>query len=287
MSALQITQSTEQPAAMHPWRPVFWEPVSGTGERIMVGVVHQFGGAIGATRLLRDDVLDALYGTKAATGARTLINTALEFCALAARAGGIQAIEGTIMGLYVGTLRNTQEASLNQLLRTAALLYSSLSNLDKLDELEESDAPSAEEVNRRFSTEVRDSVGKERPDLLPHFGKGGALIDGGQIVKFGYFSPQLVVHFGVLHPVRQAPSVRDARARLWELQRAMALSGVTTAALIAAVPRQDDATLGERQRSQAKANEREIEREADASRILLVPVHTAQQGAAKLIALAG
>ena len=268
---------------MHPWRPVFWEPVHGTGERLMVGVVHQFDGVISATRLLRDDVLDALYGVHGAAGARKLIDKSLEFCAIAARAGGIDAIGGVIMGLSAGDLRSTKESSLNSLLRTAALLYSSLSNIDKLDELEESDAPSAEDVNRRFSTEVRESVIHIRPDLLPYFGKGGALIDGGQIVKFGFFSPKAVVHFGVLHPIRQAPSVRDARARLWELQRAMAISGVTTGALIAAVPRQDDATLGERQRTQAKANEQEIEREADACKIRLIPVHTAQQGAARLV----
>lgn len=283
-------QTNELPAGqknlMHTWRPAFWEPVSGTGERLMVGVVHQFDGAIGCTRLLRDDVLDSLYGVQAATGARNLINTALEFCAVAARVGGIEVINGEIMGLHVGPMRCTQESSLNSLLRTAALLYSSLSNLDKLDEPDESDAPSAEEVNRRFSTEVREIVSKGRPDLLPNFGKGGSLIDGGQIVKFGYFSPKVVVHFGVLHPVRQAPSVRDARARLWELQRAMAISGISKAALITAVPRQDDATLGERQRTQAKANEREIEREADASKILMLPVHTAAQGAEKLVAMA-
>lgn len=284
MSALPKPETT---TAMHPWRPVFWEPVSGTGERIMVGVVHQFEGAVGATRLLRDDVLDALYGTQAATGARKLIETGLEFCTAAARAGGLQALDGAIMGLHLGGLRCTQESSLNGLLRTAALLYSSLSNLDKIDELDESDAPSAEEVNRRFSTEVREGVGRIRPDLLPHFGKGGPLIEGGQIVRFGFFSPRAVVHFGVLHPVRQAPSVRDARARLWELQRAMAISGIGLGALIAAVPRQDDATLGERQRTQAKANEREILREADDCRIRLLPVHTAEEGAATLIAIAG
>lgn len=281
-----IAEATDTPSDMHSWRPVFWEPVSGTGERIMVGVVHNFKSEIGATRLLRDDVLDALYGATAASGARRLIDAGLDFCTIAARTGGIDIIGGEFMGLHVGDLRCTQEPTLNNLLRTAALLYSSLANLDKLDELEESDAPSSEEVARRFSTEVRDSVRTLRPDLLPGFGRGGALIDGGKLVKFGYFSPKAVVHFGVLHPVRQGPSVRDARARLFELGRAMQISGIGKAALITAVPRQDDATLGEKQRQHALENEREIEREADASRILLYPVHTAKQGAEKLISVA-
>lgn len=278
---------TDTQTDMHAWRPVFWEPVSGTGERIMVGVVHHFQEMIGATRLLRDDVLDSLYGVTAAAGARKLIDTGLNFCAIAARAGGIAIVEGEFMGLHVGDLRCTQEPTLNNLLRTAALLYSSLANLDKLDELEESDAPSSEEVSRRFGTEVRDIVKSSHPDLLPGFGRGGALTDGGKLVKFGYFSPRVVVHFGVLHPVRQGPSVRDARARLFELGRAMKIAGISLAALITAVPRQDDATLGDKQRRSAMENEREIAREADASSIMLCPVHTATQGAEKLIVLAG
>lgn len=51
--------------------------------------------------------------------------------------------------------------------------------------------------------------------------------------------------------------------------------------------RQDDATLGDKQRRSAMENEREIAREADASSIMLCPVHTATQGAEKLIVLAG
>ena len=269
-------------STLHPWRALFWEPVNGTGERLMVGVLYQFDGAMQATRILRDDVLDSLYG-HASAAARKLIDTALEMYVQAARVSSIEAASMPLMGIYAGPLRCTEALSVGELLRTAALLYSSLSNLDKLDEMEEADAPLAEEVNRRFSTEVRGIVALRHPELLPCFGRGGPLIDGGQMVKFGYFSPKLVAHFSVLHPVRQSASVRDARARLWELQRAMGLAEISNAALITAVPRPDDATLGDRQRDQAKANEREIEREADAARIILYPVYSANDGASRLI----
>lgn len=271
---------------LHPWRPIFWEPVSGTGERLMIGVLYGFDGAVHATRIIRDDVLDSLYGQHYSASARKLIDTGLGLLATAARAQDIAAASMPIMGLCPGDFRQTGADTPGELLRTAALLYSSLSNLDKLDELEEADAPLAEEVNRRFSTEVREIVLARRPELLPGFGKSGPLIDGGQVVRFGYFSPRLIAHFSVLHPVRQSASVRDARARLWELARAMEVSGVSNAALITAVPRQDDATLGERQRQQIKVNEREILQEADASSIRLLPVHTAEEGAERLIAAA-
>jgi hypothetical protein len=270
---------------LHPWRPLFWEPVSGTGERLMVGVVYVFDDSVQATRIIRDDVLDSLYG-HASAAARKLIDTSLNLYSQAAKVGGIGALSMPLMGLYPGELRATEAGSQGELLRTAALLYSSLSNLDKLDDLEESDSPQAEEVSRRFSTEVKEIVMQRRPELYAGFGKSGSLIDGGQVVKFGYFSPLVVIHFSVLHPVRQGPSVRDARARLWELQRAMAVSGVNKAAIITAVPRLDDATLGDRQRVQAKANEKEIEHEADAQNILMFPVHSADEGASCLIKLA-
>lgn len=272
--------------ALHAWRPIFWEPVAGTGERLMIGVLYNFDGRIQAARIIRDDVLDSLYGQHSSTAARKLIDTGLDLLVTAAQAQGISGASMPLMGLSPGDLRTTGAETPGELLRTAALLYSSLSNLDKLDDMEESDAPLAEEINKRFSTEVRDIVLAKRPELLAGFGKSSPLIEGGQVVRFGYFSPKLVAHFSVLHPARQSASVRDSRARLWELARAMEVSSVLNAALITAVPRQDDATLGEKQRQQIKANEREIEREADASRIRLLPVHTAEEGADCLIAAA-
>lgn len=273
-------------SALHPWRPIFWEPVSGTGERLMVGVLYQFNGQTQAERIIRDDVLDSLYGQHHSTAARKLIDTGLHMLQTAASMAGIEAANMPLMGLTPGEPRATAAKNVGELLRTAALLYSSLAGMDRLDELEEADAPMAEESNRRFSTEVREITLVKRPELADGFGRSGLLIEGGRSVRFGYFSPRLVVHFSVLHPVRQSASVRDARARLWELARAMAVAGLEQAVLITAVPRQDDATLGEKQRANARANEQEIEREADASHIRLYSVHTAEEAAARMVQLA-
>jgi hypothetical protein len=271
---------------LHPWRPLFWEPVDGTGERLMVGVVHAYGGQVGTRRLIRDDVLDALYG-HAAVGARNLIDKSLEIYAAAAGASSIEEVGVSLLGMHAGPLRRTAARSLAELLHTSALLYSSLANLDKLDETEEADTPQPEEVNRRFSTEVRDVVGEQRPDLLPGFGQGGVLVPGGQRVRFGYFSPRAVLHFTVLGAVRQGAGVRDARARLFELQRARTVAGIERAALIAAVPRDDDPTLGTKQRESLRANRAEIEREADAVDMRWHAVTSVPEAAERVIELAG
>ncbi|MFT0547893.1 hypothetical protein ACMHYO_16380 [Allopusillimonas ginsengisoli] len=252
----------------------------------MVGLIHGFGGVWAAPRIIRDDVLDALYG-KASADVRTLLDHALKtYQAAAQTTNNIDAVGFAIAGLIPGPARHVHVDTASELLHVAALLYSSLAQIDKFDDQEENDSPQPEEINKRFSTEVREAVTARRPDLAYGFGKGGRLTEGGSLVRFGYFSPAVILHFSVLHHVRQSASVRDARAKLWELSRAAELSGITHAGLITAVPRADDPSIGSRQQAQIKMNQSEIEREADDARIRLYPVHNATEGAEKLIELA-
>lgn len=270
-----------------PWRPLYWEPVSGTGERLMVGVVYGFGGEFRAVRTIRKDVLECLFG-RSASGLVSLIDESIRVVQLiAAESRSLDGVSSEVFGLAPGELRNTAAASAVELLETACLLYSSLVNLDKLDDVDENDAPQQEDVNRRFGTEVRTEVLKIRPDLSSGFGATAQLITGGQAVKFGFSSHRAIIHFTVLHPVRHNASLRDARAKLFELQRAREISGIPHAALIAAAPRQDDPTLGSKQRDQLRVNQIEIEREADAVDMRWYPAHSATEGATRLIAVAG
>lgn len=286
MSNITAEQLDIMNAPRHQWRPLYWEPVGDSGERIMVGVVHAYGGQGGAVRFIRDEVLDCLYGS-ASVGARRLLDTALEMFASMAQVGPLDPLDTPVLGLHPGPLRCTAARNLGEMLHTAALLYSSVASLDKFDELQEADAPQPEEVSRRFGTEVREVVVGRRPDLLPGFGQGGVLVPGGQRVRFGYISPGAVLHFTVLSAVRQGAGVRDARARLFELQRARDMAGIAFAALIAAVPRDDDPTLGSRQREALRANRAEIESEADAVGMRWHAVTTVSEAADRLIEIAG
>lgn len=282
-----MNAATKPNSKLGSWRPLYWEPVTGTGERLMVGVVYSFAEELRAVRTIRKDVLHCMFG-KAATGLLTLIDESLKATQVAAEAtNGLEQLMLPIFGLVPGELRVTQAKSSGDLIETACLLYSSLVNLDKLDVAEESDAPQQEEVNRRFSTEVREEVLKLRPELSIGFGNGVELVPGGQRVRFGYSSQRALLHFTVLHPVRHSASMRDARARIFELQQARSLSNIHTAALIAGTPRLDDPTLGTKQRQQLRDNQHEIEREADAVNLRWYAAHSATEGATRLIELAG
>lgn len=282
-----MSMSTENAAnrgPRHPWRPMFWEPVAGTGERILVGVLYSFDGVTGVCRFIRDESLDGMFGTQA-MGARRLIEQALATYASLAqqRNGDLSTTEAKYMGLVPGPLRETAAKSLNDLLRTAALLYSSMASLAKLEDLDQADTPLPEDVNRRFSTEVRDLVLAQRPDFAEYFGRSTPLVEGGHRVRFGFASNRVLIHFSVIHPLRISASIRDARARLFELQRAREVAGVSHAALVGATTRADDVTLGDRQRDAVAGARREIEAEADAAELRFYPVTSAAEGATKVI----
>jgi len=79
-----------------------------------------------------------MFGTQA-MGARRLIDQALATYAAMAqqRNGDLRAAESKYMGLFPGPLRETSAKTLNELLRTAALLYSSMASLAKLEDLDQ------------------------------------------------------------------------------------------------------------------------------------------------------
>lgn len=260
------------------WRPIFWDPVAGTGERLMVGVLVERDGDLRAQRLIRDDVLDCLYG-KHARGVRTLIETGIAGLRAMAEATSIQREMPDAFGMYSGPLRHTWAESHSEALRTAALLHSSLANLQKIDEPEETDAPSQEDTNRRFATEVKERVIEQRPDLIPYFGRQAVLIENGDPTRFGFCSARAILHFGALSPVRQSAGVRDARARLWELHRAREWANLSIAALVCATPRLDDPTLSPAQIESLRRNLAEIEREADSYKMRFHPVTSVVDGA--------
>lgn len=268
------------------WRPLFWEPVVGTGERLLIGIVYGNEGAWGAARLIQNTVIDALYG-KASDGALKTIDHGLRvFGAAAAGGKSLERLSAPMMGLHPGDSRTTEARSEGELFRIVALMFSSLANLDKLDELEQIDTPLPEDVNRRFSTEVRDIVINLRPDLTRYFNTSAILVDGGQRVRFGFCSPRAVVHFGVLYGQRPSASVRDARARLFELQRAKEMASLSRAALVNAISREDDATLGTKQRRLLAEARSELAREASTVGVEYLPVYTAREGADRVIELA-
>ncbi|MBH2008218.1 MAG: hypothetical protein I8H71_00825 [Xanthomonadaceae bacterium] len=268
------------------WRPVYWEPVAGSGERLMAGVVGIHGDNWQARRVLRDDVLESLYGERA-SGAMKLIDEALSTALVVAKGAGLEALRSPVMGLSPGALRRTAAANFSEVLKQAALLYSSLTNLDALDNAEDEPSAKVEDGNRQFGAEVRSTIAALRPDLKEHLSRKAPVAEGGVPVRFGFLSDRLIVQFAVLHPVRQSGSVSTARGKIFELQQASLLSGIPASALVLAVPPADAAVFHENQRNALRANTEEIRREAKGVGVNLEAVTTVLDGANRVLQLQG
>ncbi|MDC7714414.1 hypothetical protein PQU96_09770 [Vogesella sp. LYT5W] len=262
--------------------PLFWEPVAGTGERLTAAAIISMNGESTGHILIRDDVLNAMYG-EAAGKLKTLFSAAIETYLQLIPLAAVEL--PPLMGLAPGRTIETDVMDRNEALRISALMYSSLANLDALDSDSEDLSSNQAEGNKRFATQVREQVVARYPELDTYFNRTAILLNGGEPVRFGFSSPKAILHFGMLHPVRQPSSVRDARAKLWELARAKDISGVTLAGLIMAVPPDTDPTLGDKQRTALKRNLDEIEREADSVSMRLWPASSTATAADKLCEL--
>jgi hypothetical protein len=264
------------------WTPLYWQPVMGSGERIMAGAIVDYDNEVTAHRLIRNDILKTLYGSSAGN-LEKLLDTALNLQLEMAQVVGLGNLP-EVMGLQKGAVHTTTANSRLEALRQAVLLYSSMCNLDLLDDANDDDKPIVSDANKHFVTEVREHTVRSQPQYLQYFNRQSPLFNGGEPVRFGFISEKSLVHFSVLHSVRQQQSVSSARAKLWELSGAQDYTGIR-AAMIMAVPRFDDATLGEHQAESAKRNIEEIEKEADKKEMRLYCVNTAQEGANQVIQL--
>ncbi len=267
------------------FRPLMWEPVSGTGERLMAGVIVKFGSEITTHRIIRDEILDALYG-KVTSSPSKLIDAALKICLNIANESDMSELKTSIFGLTAGETSYISANSLTEAVRISALMYSSLANMVWIDDLEAEDSPSQEDTNKRFFTEVKNMVLSTNSHLTPYFNRSAKLLDDGQNVKFGYLSDTTVMHFNVLSANRQPSGVRDSRARLWELARAKDYGSIAKAALITATSSETDPTLSQKQLYTLNSNLDEINREADSEGILFYPVDSVSLGAERVLILA-
>jgi hypothetical protein len=267
------------------WMPLYWEPVAGTDERIMAGVIVDYENSMTAHRILRDDVLEAMYG-KASGSPKNLIDTGLRFALKMAEISGLDSVKDAVLGLHPGNIRTTEAKDRSEAVRIAALMFSSLSNLDLIDDIDADDAPTQEETNRRLSTAVRQIVVAERPDLDKYFNRNAKLVDRGEIVKIGFLSERSAIHYGVLHPMRQPSSVKDARAKIFELFKVHEYVGLPQSTLILAVPRQDEPSLGNKQLLNIIRNTEELVREAQSVGVDVRQVNTAEEAARETMEIA-
>lgn len=247
------------------WRPMFWEPVRDTGERIMVGVIGEYGGKWFARRTIDSDLMFEMYGKKS-SAAINLIDKTLDVFKDLSIKHGLSNLSIPMMGIIPGEIRRTSAMSIVDVYRQASLLYSSLVDMESLER--DSNLPAEvidrkqENFSRHFSATVKSIVSATRPDVAKFVNKHAKVSEDGNPVRFGFCSPKTVAHFAFVNKINQRHSLKSTRFKMWEILSAKAVGKLEQAALITVRPTLEDAMLGSAQISKIKETSNEIYREA-------------------------
>lgn len=264
------------------------EPVAGSSERLHVGALVEYEGNVVAKTLIRGEVLRCMYGT-AGDGLAQMIETTVNILGKIGIEHGWDAAISSIplANFSLSEPRSSYASSESDLLRQIVLMHFSLSVLADEGGNSPEEQPTPErEVNLQWTTRIRNAVQVARPDLSLYFNREATLVDGGVPVRFGFLSPRLAAHFGLIRPTGQAQGMKDARAKMWELSLARERNQSLCAALVFGVPQLEDVTLSDRQRSQIEANTGELHQEAQQRQVTLRTVQTVNDAVAAVLELA-
>lgn len=246
------TMTTALPAQVGQWRAVYWEPVMATGERLCVGFVTRWGGESKAVMTIRQDLLSAMFGA-AGPKAHALLERAIRLTnAKLAEAPGIESIQPSMTGLYLGPMETSHVNSYADLLQIGKLMSSSLAAMAEPDHPESADLVEVQSEQRQparqFASRVRDLALARDKRLANCFNREAHLMATRRPVRFGFLSDSLAAQFGLLQPTNINSHVRAARGMLAELSLAGRASGRANL-LILGYPPLASATLTDKERS--------------------------------------
>ncbi len=270
------------------WCPIYWEPIEGSGERITFAIVSKSATGSRIHSVLRPPVVRALYGNKHA-GVRGFFELVADSLTDHFNHGKSPTTwMPPISGIHVGGWRESLSNSLDGIVAQAVAQASSLSWADTAfyQEFGAMEDTKQRPVRKRMGELVKEYVGQRRQDLLPFFDQEGKLVDDGVPVRFGFVSPRLVAQFGLLRPSDLGRSYKDARGRLWELQKAANRAPFAYASLILHVPDRDDVMFDDAEIESAEKAFEELRLEARDDKVEVLPVHSTEEAGDAVLKLA-
>lgn len=263
------------------WAPVYFEPITGSGERITVAVVLSDDAGFEVTRTVRDEVLKALYGSQ-----RAHLSQMIDFVlgALQSQSGN-STLSIPLTGFSLGRWHEASSRSERYgILRQAVYRSCSLASLDHLDAQE--DESIAQEGAKQWQVQVRESVILQRPELANNFNQDVAIISNGLPPRIGFLYDGRAANFATLRPNGLSASVGTVRGKLYELLTIKREGFVSQGAVILGAPREEDLTYGEKSLRASMRAITELMHEASEDGLDLLPAHSVSEAAEHVLALA-
>lgn len=251
------------PALSARWMAIYLEPMMGSGERLTIAIAATSRTENRVVRTVRNDVADALYGPQA-RNFLGLCQMIIDSVSTQLKSGiDLSNLSPPISGAYFGHVHQALGNDMSDVLRQGITLSASLSSMELIDEeSEETKVNDAE--SRRWLSLIRDLVELQRPATEAMFNKKIKLQYEGAAIRIGFIGYGLAVNFSTFRPQYIAASLREGRAKLWELALIKQSDlEVKAGELMVFVPSETDPTYSLKQHNAARMGFGELLYEAD------------------------
>lgn len=276
-----------KPSYAGEWWSISFEPMVGSGEKITTIIVAiGFDGKNKVIQAIRDEVLDAIYGSKS-SAIRDMIGWVsnslhqyLETNKL------IHDWVSPVGGFQVSMNAKALDDSLIGILRQAVRITASLGTLTLEAERSEEDNRPNEKQSEQWATRISDLVKISRPDLSDYFGTRSQLSAEHIYTKFGFMNDVYASNFGLLVPSRLSNSINSIKAKVYDLESLSRSDMVLKPAkldIIVGIPSFDDPTLSSSTIMKMKSHVNEMTNLAKSEGIDFIAVDNANDAASRII----
>jgi hypothetical protein len=201
------------------WRPLFLEPLPGSGERVCIGVAGTDGIGSDAISVSNLNRLTDVYGPAGLSFEWTARLAILEVGGAIRRLGFHELRVDGIEGLHIGAPRTGAGRDLKDLLHLGLQQSSAIEATQATEP--DSDLSVATRAGRVASAVKRIVVGL-RPALRDNFARTFRAQGTGRATAFGFVGQQIVANFTSLggdSPQALSAQVDRAKARMWDLEQ--------------------------------------------------------------------
>ena len=269
-------------------RPVFFEPLTGSGERYCIAFVGQTidGEPISGTAVSHR-VARRVIGELGANLVGFSQMVVQDYMVSTRKGVTPSEWHPPFQRMFLGEPRDLSGDSAEDLLRGASLLFAFLAQeqADQTSEVEPA-VPAADEENE-FRDRVRVAVEMARPGLREYFGRAYSLVGGSVRNRVDYMSSSYGVCFSALNPLTPKGRLLDrAQTALWRLARARDAVELTPPEVLEIVLWTPPAGLPiykEQHYGLVSETVEELKAEASREQLGVFPVHTSDAAGERIL----
>ncbi|MRT27017.1 hypothetical protein GJV14_23930 [Enterobacteriaceae bacterium RIT697] len=272
------------------WWAISFEPIIGSGEKInVIIVVRGDDGKISIIQSIRDEVLEAIYGTKSYAIRDMILWVKKSLQSHLEIRTHLSEWSSPVSGFLVTRTSDALDDTLLGIAKQAMRFTASLGTLTLEAEREEEDDRPNQKQAEQWARKIYDEALILNPRLADSFGSRIQLSSTKLHTKFGFYNDKYASNFGLLVPSRLSASISSIKAKVYDLEsliRSEMVLKPQVLDVIVGIPSFDDPTIPPKTVESMRGHVDEMTELAFRENINFITVHTASQAAQRIVEIA-